>query len=185
MSSKCRCGGTPEHVPWKCPSSKCAICKKGGHWARYCPVPRVMNFPTKTCEESPKETSAKTPEKSPVKTSVKTPVNTPEKSPPTPDKTPSRVEDAKSKSADPMEQTQPAETEMGMKVESQASPQSQRPLEVPEYARWKKGELLRECARFQLKSGTEKEMVGRLERSWETVNASQAKKPKQSSLPFW
>ena len=78
MSSKCRCGGTPEHVPWKCPSSKCAICKEGGHWARYCPVRQCeMKFPTKTSEETPVKAD---------ETSAKTPVKTPEKTPPTPEK---------------------------------------------------------------------------------------------------
>ena len=176
MSSKCRCGVTPEHVPWKCPSSVCGHCKAGGHWARYCPAKQcVVNFPTKATPVKADPREDATPVKA-DETSAKTPVKTPQKTPPTPEKTPS-------KSAEPIEQTQPAETEMVMKVESQAL--TQRP-EVPEYARWKKSELLRECARFQLKSGTEKEMVGRLERSWETVNASPAKKPKSflSALPF-
>ena len=114
-------------------------------------------------------------------TSAKTPVKTPQKTPPTPEKTPSKTSKSKTESEDPLGQTQPAETEMGMKIESQAPVKSQRPQEVPEYTRWKKTELLRECAHFGMKSGTKKEMVGRLERLWETVNTSPTKRAK---LPF-
>ena len=168
MSWSCRCGRLPEHTPWHCPKSVCGICKQGGHWAKYCPRALVPPLkPDGTRPADPAKTPEKTQEKTPEKTSQKT-----------------ETEDFSAK-------TQPAETEMELKIESQAvtvKTEWGRGPSVPEYRRWKKAELSRECERFGLKTGPEKEMAERLIRlqtDWLSRDPPlETSPPKRTRLPF-
>ena len=165
-SSKCRCGG--DHSPaWKCPQSKCGICKvKGDHWARYCPD---------TVTARMQETVA--------------PVKTPEHSK-TSD-TPTKTSDTPLETETPAK-TQPAKTEVSINIESQALPSGpyhwgQEPVQAPEYRRWKKTELDRECQRVGLKSGPVNTMVERLTTLWTRQTETPPKKTKvgrSPKLPF-
>ena len=139
-NSKCRCGGD-HSPPWKCPQSKCGICKvKGDHWARYCPDAVTARM---------QETVAPGEDAGAHQDLRHTPLET---------ETPAKTQPAKT-------ETQP------IKIESQALPSGpyhwgQEPVQAPEYRRWKKTELDRECQRVGLKSGPVNTMVERLTTLW-------------------
>ena len=171
--------GVGDHTPaWKCPKSQCGVCKvMGDHWARYCPAAVTQAGPLfKTPEKT-----AKTPETETETAKTETLLAK------TPEKTMTVFE----------QQTQPAETELEIKIESQVvtvkTDWGVGPRPAPDYGRWKTRELSVECTRLGIKSGTASVMIERLTRLWgtltlrgeagSTMETTPAKKTK-SSLPF-